>query len=296
MFNYSNEAKYGIQFDMKKFYHEVDIELSQQTYFGFTFVMENNSNPITFVWTVMTFGYTRALFIARSLMKPLIKKWRMLNILCAVFYDDGFSVSHDFDFLRKASLQIQCDLLRAGLVPGFEKCKWYTVTQIDWIGLRWNFEFGELSIIPRRIERFRKKRDFLIDRWPNVKFRDVAKCLGQLASMLPVLEGKTALHSRMLQMIVNFRKYYNGYWDDKIYCDEYEDLLFSMAKNELNFWKSNIDQLNSRKFKLQQPSAIGWVDASGVATGGFVCNLKLCLKNWPVTADNCLFSFDPKMI
>ena len=243
-----------------------------------------------FVWTVMTFGYTRAPFIARSLMKPLIKKWRMLHILVAVFYDDGFSVSHDPHFLKKASLQIQCDLLRAGLVPGFNKCKWNPTTSIDWIGLRWDFNLSGILIIPRRMERCKKMREYLIQKWPKVSFRDVAKFLGQLTSMIPVLEGKIALHSRMLQLIVNFRKFYEAYWDDKIFCDEYEDILFSLAKKELIFWENNIEKLNLRHFKLEKPSSIGWVDASNEAAGGFVCNLLPTSnnENWPVTADNCL--------
>ena len=42
--------------------------------------------------------------------------------LIVVYVDDGMSVSGDIKFLQKASLQIQCDLLRVGFIPGVEKC------------------------------------------------------------------------------------------------------------------------------------------------------------------------------
>ena len=113
-----------------------------------------------FVFTVLTFGYTRAPFIAKSLMQPLIKKWRELNILVTIFYDDGFSVSNCEKFLRKAALQIQCDLIRAGLVPGVDKCKWWPQKTIDWVGLRWNFELGGMSILPRRVEKVEARLNF----------------------------------------------------------------------------------------------------------------------------------------
>ena len=42
MFNYSTFAEFGIQFDMKNFYHEIDISEDYQTYFGFMYSMAKN--------------------------------------------------------------------------------------------------------------------------------------------------------------------------------------------------------------------------------------------------------------
>ena len=80
--------------------------------------MAKNETPTYFVWTVLPYGYTRAPFLAKSLMKPLISKWRFLGMFVVVFVDDGMAVSHDKKVLKKSSLQIQCDLLRCGLFPG----------------------------------------------------------------------------------------------------------------------------------------------------------------------------------
>ena len=70
------------------------------------------------------YKYTRAPFIARQIMKPLISRWRSLGGFVVVFYDDGLIVFHSKSQLEKLSLQVHCDLLRAGLLPGIDKCIW----------------------------------------------------------------------------------------------------------------------------------------------------------------------------
>ena len=293
-FNYCHEAKWGIKYDMKKFYHSMDIRVEEQKYFGFSFIMEEGAEPTLFVFTVMTFGYTRAPYIAKEIFKPLIKKWRMLHICVLVFYDDGFSVSNCPTFLRKAALQIKCDLLRAGLIPGVDKCQWNPEPMIDWVGLRWDFCSGGLSIIPRRVTKFKEECVQLLELWPRVTFRQVARFNGRVNSMAPVLQGKTKLYTRMLQLIVNIRHFYNAYWEDDIFCDSNQNVLFEKARQELLFWYENFTTINFRPFKLPAPGSLGWVDASGIALGGLVCRLKADrpLPVRSVTADNLLLPSD----
>ena len=93
MFNYAINSSFAIGFDMKKFYHEIDINDDYETYFGFTFCMSDNEEPSYFVWTSLPYGYTRAPFLAKSIMRPLILKWRKIGVLCCVFIDDGMAVS-----------------------------------------------------------------------------------------------------------------------------------------------------------------------------------------------------------
>ena len=290
IFDYSADAQAGIKFDMKKYYHQMEIAQEEQTYFGFTFVMEDGDEPVIFCFTVMTFGYTRAPFIAKAIFKPLIKKWRMLHIFVAVFFDDGCGVSDCPIFLKRAALQIQCDLLRAGLVPGFEKCQWSPRPMLDWVGFRWDFQKRGLSVIPRRIEHFKLCCQKLIENWPKVSFRKVARFNGMISSMIPVLEGKAKLHTRMLQLIVNVKHAYEAPWNDDIFCDKNQDVMFETGLNELKFWEGNFDMLNFRPFKLPKPSAVGWSDASNLACGGIVFKLKPDTPAHynPVTADNLL--------
>jgi hypothetical protein len=85
-------------------------------------------------------------------MKPLITKWRKLGCKIVVFYDDGMAVSHSQSELKKQGLQIQCDLLRAGLVPGVTKCVWSPCRIVHWNGLTFNFENRGIAVMPHRIE------------------------------------------------------------------------------------------------------------------------------------------------
>jgi len=72
-------------------------------------------------------------------MKLLLAKWRALNIDIIVFFDNGMAVAENETFLQKASLQILCDLLRSGLVPGVEKCRWVPEDSVSWNGLVFDF-------------------------------------------------------------------------------------------------------------------------------------------------------------
>jgi hypothetical protein len=96
--------------------------------------MEDGKEPEMFVWSTMPYGYTRAPFIAKELIKPLVAKWRRLDAKIVVFYDDGMAVSDNYEYLKRLSLQINCDLLRAGLVPGICKCIWDPIVKVDWNG------------------------------------------------------------------------------------------------------------------------------------------------------------------
>ena len=130
-----------------------------------------------FVWTTLPYGYTRAPYIGRSLMKPLISNWRRLGASVCVFYDDG---------MAKLSLQMHCDLLRAGLVPGAQKCLWSPQTIIDWNGLTYDFNLHGIKIMARRINATIATIQTVFNLWPVLTFRQVACCVGKLISLKPV--------------------------------------------------------------------------------------------------------------
>lgn len=278
MFEYSRTSSYAIKFDLKKFYYHVAIHEDYKKYFGFSYQMDENSEQSFFVWNVMPYGYTRAPIIARNLLKPLITHWRKMRILICVVFDDGMAVSHDQKMLKKYSLQIQCDLIRAGLFPGFQKCQWKPVQKLIWLGLEWNFKIRSLSISERRIGELYENLQFLLNSWPNVTYRDVSKIVGRLNSMHPVLDGKEQLYSRFLQTCINIRHFNNYPWDKVIELSFAK--LFDLAKDELLFWKSNLRMENSRNFEEKRSTTLGWVDASATAIGGIVLkmNYDFCEK------------------
>jgi len=287
MFEYSKRSEWGIKFDLKKFYHEIDIHPAFQTYFGFMYKLSPNEPAQYFVWKTLPYGYTRAPYIAKMLMKPLVCKWRRLGAMAVVFYDDGMIVAKSREDLRVLSIEIQCDLLQAGLVPGVSKCIWSPAQQIDWNGLRFNFEKKIIGILPKRIEITLEHIDFLLTNWPTVSYRHVAKIVGQIGSMHPVFENLAYLRSRMLQTFVNIRHYRESDWNANIVSDYYP--LFAAAYGELIFWKDWLVSHNERGFWAKKPTCIAWTDASDFAVGGFAVKLKADLPSQSIlTADNWL--------
>ena len=289
MLDYAKEASFGIKFDLKKFYHEIDISPQFQTYFGFTYVMEDGKAPEYFVWQTLPYGYTRAPYIARHLMKPLIGKWRKLGVMVIVFYDDGMAVANCPKFLEKVAVQMQVDLLMAGLVPGVDKCVWEPTPVVSWNGLVFDMAKKELHIMVPRLERCVDNISELLFKWPNVTFREVSRCLGRILSLHPVFGGSAQLRSRMLQTIVNIRHYKNLGWDTRIVVD-YAPLLV-MAQDELKFWAEFAVSGNSKSFFPHPHDWVIWSDASDRGIGALVVQLTdQGLGSFLLTADNLLLT------
>jgi len=288
MVHYAKNANWAIKFDLKKFYHEIDIDVEHQKYFGFMYSMADGQDAEYFVWTTLPYGYTRAPYIARQLLKPLIAKWRRLGAFVVVFYDDGMAVSKDPNLLAQLSLQMQCDLLNAGLVPGVGKCIWTPQGHVDWNGLTFDLHKGTLSIMAKRIEKVAAHLEFLRANWPHVTYRQVAKGVGQLISLSPVFGGVVQIRSRMLQTIVNIRHFNNYQWDHKIKVSFPPLLNEGLA--EVIFWQKHSFAKNERKLKTSPPTWMAWSDASDMAIGGFVARLEGPKNAHAVTVDNWLLN------
>jgi Reverse transcriptase (RNA-dependent DNA polymerase) len=266
MFQYAVDANYAIKFDLKKFYHEISLHRDYITYFGFEYDLDGTGDKQYFVWKTLPYGYSRAPFIARQLLKPLIAKWRLLGALCVIFYDDGMCVAKCPYYLRKISLQIQCDLLRAGLVPGYKKCEWFPVQVIDWNGLRFDFLARGISILPLRVLKIHDNLNDMIENWPNVTYRDVSRCVGRIISLGPVLQGEVNIFTKMLQNFVNIRHYKNQMWDSVIAADFLP--LFAEALFELRYWQECLDKNNFRPFVAPVSKYLAWTDAAEAAVAG----------------------------
>jgi len=201
-----------------------------------------------------------------------------------VFYDDGMAIGNVGQDLRRAALQIQCDLLRAGLVPGVGKCTWVPTPVIAWNGLVFDFLTKGISVMSHRLDHANEKIRELLENWPRVSYRHISQFLGQLNSMHPVLMGQATLRSKMLQTIVNIR-HFNGYsWDDIVKVDGQG--LLEQAKFELLFWKDNLPGMNFRPFEEKATEWYAWVDASDVAVGGVLVELETGGGPPPCTSNN----------
>ena len=169
-------------------------------------------------------------------------------------------------------MQILCDLLRAGLTPGLEKCHWSPCKVLTWLGLEWDFHFGGIRIIQRRKEKLFDRIELLKTKWPRVTYREVSKITGLLNSMHPVFNGREQLHSRFLQCLVNIRHEQFFNWDDHVMTDF--TYLNKMIFCEIDFWLNEYDNLNMRLFKSPPPTILMWVDASSSAIAGIAMDIQ----------------------
>jgi hypothetical protein len=288
MIDYCADANFAIKFDMKKYYYQIKLDPAEYKYYGFKYQMLDGEPERYFVWKSLPYGYTRAPYIAREIMKPLIAKWRRIGGRIVVFYDDGMSVHKDHDTLMALSVQMQCDLLNAGLIPGIEKCTWQPAVNIDWNGLHFDFREKIVSILGKRIEKTLTLIDLMLNKFPTFTYREVAKLVGTIISMASVFEGVSQLFTRNMQTFVNIRHCEDRNWD-AIISAEYTGLYTSMYE-ELLFWKTNLVKQNSRSFIRKRPEWIGWTDASDYACGGLVVHLKNNNENIPLTADNLILN------
>jgi Reverse transcriptase (RNA-dependent DNA polymerase) len=181
MFDYCTAgAEYVVKFDLKKFYHQIKLHLDETMYYGFTYKMKDTSKTSYFIWKTLPYGYTRAPYIAHSLMKPLIAMWCRLGGKVIVFYDDGMAVSNNRLELHKLAVQMQIDLLNAGLVPGVEKCTWVLARYIECNGLAFDFANKQLRILPKRIDKCMSLITDTITVFPNFSYRHVSRVVGSI--------------------------------------------------------------------------------------------------------------------
>jgi hypothetical protein len=292
MLDYCIDANFAIKFDLKKYYYQIKLDETECQYYGFAYSMVDNEPVQYFIWKSLPYGYTRAPFIARELMKPLIAKWRRLGGRVIVFYDDGMAVHKNNETLTALAVQMQCDLLNAGMIPGIEKCAWLPVQVIDWNGLHFDFRSKTLSILDRRIEKLKNIIDDMLSKFPTVSYRQVAKVVGSIVSMSSVFEGLTQKLTKNMQTFLNIRHFDERNWDSLIRAN-YSGIYTAMY-DELNFWKNNVDQYNTRPFVPPPPKWIAWTDASDFALGGLVIELKSVRDIVPCTADNLLIDHTGK--
>jgi hypothetical protein len=114
--------------------------------------------------------------------------------------------------------------------------------------------------------------DDMLSKFPSVSYRQVAKVVGSIVSMSSVFEGLTQKLTKNMQTFLNIRHFDERNWDSLIRAN-YSGIYTAMY-DELNFWKNNVDQYNTRPFVPPPPKWIAWTDASDFALGGLVIELK----------------------
>ena len=121
MFNYVENDCFMYKFDIKHGYHHIDIKPEHQKYLGFAW--EINEKVRYFVFTVLPFGLTSALFIFTKTMRVLVKHWRENNIKTCCFLDDGAGMEVAFHKDFASSEFVRNSLTQSGFVVNQEKSR-----------------------------------------------------------------------------------------------------------------------------------------------------------------------------
>ena len=149
---------------------------------------------------------------------------------------------------------------------------WEPSQVLDWLGITWNSLLGTLKIADRRITKITNTIDRIIEADFKISARDLASFTGQIISTAPVVGNIGRIMTRhfvMSTLCVDK-------WDSLFCLDEY-------CREEVNFWKDNLINLNSRNcFVSKDPNYFVYSDASATGGGAFIDfnNDFVCHKVW----------------
>ena len=102
-------------------------------------------------FTVLPFGLSSTPHIFTTVLKPLVKHWRLNGARIALLLDDGWGIASTRDACASLSKTVKDDLLRAGFVSNDDKPVWEPCQSILWLDIIWHSESGAIEISERRV-------------------------------------------------------------------------------------------------------------------------------------------------
>ena len=90
-------------------------------------------------------------YIFSKVMRPLVKYWRSKAIRIVVYFDDGISAATNLSKCQRDSLLVRSDLFKSGFVANKDKCQWFPLQVICWLGIFWDFKSTCVFIPPEKI-------------------------------------------------------------------------------------------------------------------------------------------------
>ena len=109
-------------FDIKSAYHHIPIHYHCKQFLGFSWPC--NDQIAYYVFNVLPFGLSSAVYIFTKITKALTNKWRSQGISILMYLDDGLGAAHNKEMARQQASQVRQDLLTAGFLLSEEKCDW----------------------------------------------------------------------------------------------------------------------------------------------------------------------------
>ena len=244
-------------FDLKSGYHHIAIHKDDVDYLGFAW--EFNGSTRYFVFLVLPFGLSTASYVFTKTLRPFIKKWRGQGIRCAIYIDDGIQGSPTKKATAYNCLTMREDLEGAGFMLNGEKSCLYPSQTGEWLGFTINTATFTFAVPHRKLQKLLllAKKEASHKR---TTARSIAKIAGQIISMEPGIGPLTRLFTRKMYSFVDACPS----WDGGV-------PLSGDVRQEITFWKENINDLNGFQIKHTHAfSKIVYSDASEHGYGGYI--------------------------
>ena len=216
--------------DLKSGYHHVDIFQPHQQYLGFAWNFDGVTRYFTF--TVLPFGLSTTCFCFTKLLRPLVKRWRLMSHNCFVYLDDGISGQRDYVSARAASLVHRSDLASSGFVTNESKSRWEPIQVGEWLGFLINTIQYKFQIPESKLTKLRRSlQSLILD--GHATYRELARFAGFIISLSLAVGPIARLFTRQMHFFIQSRPA----WD--------VSFTFSEALlQELKFWLQHIDSFN----------------------------------------------------
>ena len=222
------------KFDLMNGCHDSDIFKPYQKFLGFSWVFKVNTK--FFVFTVLPFGLTSALFVFTKVVRPLVKYWTFNFVKISCFLGDGIGIEYNYEEAKRKSEFVQETLTKPGFIPNTQKSTWEPCKFLTWLGIDINLLSGTVKITKSRIDNVLNTISLIL--WKIfVSARTLAKLAGQLISAKHVIGDIVQLKTRFLYKSIE----QSSSWDKTFNIGNYNDTV-----DKILFWKFNFVKYNNK--------------------------------------------------
>ncbi|VDI62510.1 Hypothetical predicted protein [Mytilus galloprovincialis] len=210
--------------------------------------------------------------VNKQVVRPLIKHWRKDGIKITVYLDDGLALAEEEQVCAQQAIRVKHDLILSGFVPNKDKCIWWPVQNLVWLGFIWDLKLCLFQLLPEKVANLVDLAGVILEQPHKVKIRLLAKFCGKNISFTPVIGNVTQIMTRCLFSVINSRNEWDQFVDLNFYSGSIREILF---------WRQNIVSLKPVAILREISDFKVFTDASDGAAAGFVANSDYIMhKQW----------------
>ena len=245
-------------FDIESGYHHLDINSNFWKFLGFSWSFDGVVRY--FVFRVLPFGLSSACYLFTKMFKPFVARWRSFGIFAVVYVDDEIFACRSLLDAQSASKLVRSDLQLSGWKSNEKKSNWEPRQLGEWLGIIVD-TIRMLFIIPEKKNvKLKSVLTGLIDEFPYLRVRDVARVSGFVISLSVALGPIARLFTRQMYFFIQLRHS----WDDVLVATE-------GVLHELKFWLMHVEAFNG--YPINRPlssSVVLTCDASESGYGAHI--------------------------